>query len=103
MQHIVEYGKWCENCFYNDKKETDDPCFDCLTEPAKDEGRQPIHYKPKQSGAWCQTCEFGVQSEDHNPCLNKGEVDPKTKKPTCYVKIQKSDKPGKEKPNARKC
>ena len=103
MQHIVEYGKWCENCFYKDTKEDDDPCFDCLAEPAKDEGRQPIHYKPKQSGAWCQTCEFGVQSEDHNPCTIK-KIDPKTKKPTCYVKRETHDnKSGKEKPNARKC
>ena len=92
MQHITEFGKWCRVCKYYGKSEDDTPCDDCLAEGGKDDGRQPIHYE-KSDNAWCQTCKYGDQTEDNEPCLSECVFDPKTKKPSCYVK---REKPGKE-------
>lgn len=106
MTHFTEYEKWCPNCKFKDNKETDDPCFDCLAEPAKEEGHQPVNYVAKQPDNFCQTCKFGSQSEDQYPCYEcNGVIDPKTKKPKYYdpTKPQKKkERYGrKEKTNAR--
>ena len=86
MQHLTEFGKWCKNCKYYEKSEDD------LWVGYFNQKTQPIHYE-KSDNAWCQTCKYGDQTEDNEPCLSECKFDPKTKKPSCYVK---REKPGKE-------
>lgn len=92
MQHISEFGKWCKNCKYESQDEEKEPCDDCLAESGKDDGRQPVHYVPKDKNAWCQTCKFGDQTEDNEPCLSECVEDPKTKQPSCWKKRTKQGK-----------
>ena len=47
--YLVEYDKWCEKCLYKDKKEEEDPCWDCLTTPINDDSRKPVEFKPVDS------------------------------------------------------
>ena len=107
MTHITEYAKWCPNCKYQDKAETDDPCFDCLAEPVKNDGHQPVKYVAKSQDIYCQKCKFGIQSEDQYPCYECiGNIDPKTNKPKYYDPTEapkKKERFGrKEKIDARK-
>lgn len=46
---IVEFHKYCELCVHFNKKETDDPCFDCLDNPVNEYSRRPVHFKEKVS------------------------------------------------------
>lgn len=41
--------RYCKSCENWDKKETDDPCWDCLTNPTNTNSIRPIYYKEKEN------------------------------------------------------
>lgn len=43
-QRIVKF-EYCNSCENFNKKEDDDPCFDCLDQPINEDSRKPINYK----------------------------------------------------------
>lgn len=43
----VWYFKYCKSCEHFDKKESEDPCWDCLNEPFNDGSHKPTRYKEK--------------------------------------------------------
>lgn len=43
-QRIVKF-EYCNTCENFNKKEDDDPCFDCLDQPVNEDSRKPINYK----------------------------------------------------------
>lgn len=47
---IVEYHDKCQNCVYEHVDGADEPCNECLSNPARDgeESHTPINYKPKK-------------------------------------------------------
>lgn len=44
---IVEFDKYCKSCKHFTKKESEDPCHDCLNEPTNINSRKPIMYEKK--------------------------------------------------------
>ena len=40
----VRFDIWCKTCRYRFRKETEDPCDNCLSEPANDNSTKPIEY-----------------------------------------------------------
>ena len=48
-EKIVEFDKWCKECEYYEKKETEDPCFDCLEDPVNEYSHRPTQFKEKPS------------------------------------------------------
>lgn len=40
----VRFDKWCKSCKYRFRKETEDPCNDCLNEPSNENSTKPILY-----------------------------------------------------------
>lgn len=45
---FVEFDKYCKTCQHSKKKEHEDPCFDCLAEPARLETHKPLKYEEKE-------------------------------------------------------
>ena len=43
----VYYWKWCSTCAHKDKKESEDPCWDCLNEPVNAESHKPVKWERK--------------------------------------------------------
>ena len=43
----VYFDEYCETCKYKDLKESDDPCDECLAEPARVYSHKPLMYKAK--------------------------------------------------------
>ena len=49
FQKFVRFDIYCPKCQYTDIKEVDDPCNECLNQPARIDGsRKPICFKEKQ-------------------------------------------------------
>ena len=45
ISKFVDYS-YCASCKHKDTKEEDDPCNECLNEPAREDGsRKPIKYE----------------------------------------------------------
>ena len=42
---IVEFEKYCKTCRHWDKKESEDPCHDCLNETVNAESHKPVKYE----------------------------------------------------------
>lgn len=42
---FVEFEKFCKDCRYYDKSETEDPCYECLTNPVNYNSRKPLMFK----------------------------------------------------------
>ena len=42
---FVEFEKWCAKCVYKNKKEEEDPCWDCLTTPIHNDSTKPVEFK----------------------------------------------------------
>lgn len=41
---------YCDICKHKDTREEDDPCNECLNEPAREDGsRKPMRYEPVKS------------------------------------------------------
>lgn len=43
MKH-VNFGL-CETCIYKDLMDTEDPCYECLGVPAREDSHTPIKYE----------------------------------------------------------
>ena len=41
----VYFSLYCDQCKYNDKKETDDPCNECLAHPSNEWSHKPMKFK----------------------------------------------------------
>lgn len=46
MQKIVDF-EWCHKCEHYNVVDWDDPCNDCLNNPANEDSRRPLYFKPK--------------------------------------------------------
>lgn len=44
----VHFANYCESCQHFKTVETDDPCNDCLTAPARPNSHRPLNYKEKK-------------------------------------------------------
>ena len=42
---IVEFDKWCPKCLHKDKKETEDPCYDCLMDGENVNSHKPVRWE----------------------------------------------------------
>lgn len=45
---IVEFDKYCEKCRFKDKKESDEPCHECLIYPVNENSKKPVNFKEKE-------------------------------------------------------
>ena len=43
----VYFDKYCKTCENSGKKESEDPCYDCLTEGSNENSHKPVGYKEK--------------------------------------------------------
>jgi hypothetical protein len=49
FEKLVDFNKYCPLCKYRDYAEVQDPCNDCLNEPARSDGsRKPVNFKEKK-------------------------------------------------------
>lgn len=44
----VNFEKYCKTCKYIKNKEYEDPCYDCLGEPARIDSHKPVNYKEEK-------------------------------------------------------
>lgn len=49
MQKIVDFDEWCPKCAHYKLPENEDPCWDCLNEPANEDSRKPQMFQEKIS------------------------------------------------------
>ena len=42
---LVDFGKYCKTCKHKGIKEFEDPCNECLDEPANVNSERPIKYE----------------------------------------------------------
>ena len=47
-EKIVEFNEWCKLCKHYDKKESEDPCFDCLADPVNTNTHKPTKWEEKK-------------------------------------------------------
>jgi hypothetical protein len=43
----VRFDRWCKKCEHENKKESKDPCNDCLAQGWNEGTTKPIHFKEK--------------------------------------------------------
>ena len=43
----VYFDQFCRECKHNDKKATDEPCFECLENPVNEGSHKPINFEKK--------------------------------------------------------
>lgn len=43
----VFFDTYCKTCVHKDKKEQEDPCHDCLNEPARADSHKPVRWEEK--------------------------------------------------------
>lgn len=41
----VDYYEYCQKCKHKDKKEEEQPCFECLEEPVNLYSRRPVKFE----------------------------------------------------------
>lgn len=44
----VYFDKYCKTCKNEKKKETEDPCWDCLAEPGNVDSHKPTRWEEKE-------------------------------------------------------
>lgn len=44
----VKFTK-CKECKHWEKSESEDPCWDCLTEPKREHSTTPLYFEPKEA------------------------------------------------------
>lgn len=44
----VRFDIYCKQCIYRDKKESDDPCDECLENPVNVYSHKPVCYKEEE-------------------------------------------------------
>ena len=45
----VYFYEYCKSCKFKDLKDTEDPCNECLGEPANLQSHKPVKYKEKEN------------------------------------------------------
>ena len=45
----VFYDKYCKTCKHGDKKDYENPCNDCLNQPANVDSHKPVYYINKEN------------------------------------------------------
>ena len=45
----VYFNEYCKTCKHSAAKESDDPCYECLTYPANTYSHKPIKYEEKEN------------------------------------------------------
>lgn len=45
----VYFGEYCKDCKHYEKKESEDPCWDCLDQGYNIQSHKPIKFEEKQS------------------------------------------------------
>lgn len=48
QEKLVTFDKWCEKCKHYDKKESEDPCWDCLCNPVNVYSHKPVKWEEKK-------------------------------------------------------
>ena len=46
-EKIVDFHKYCGSCKHFDKKESEDPCYDCLAESTNTDSHKPVKWEEK--------------------------------------------------------
>lgn len=46
----VYFDQYCSSCQYEKVKESEDPCYDCLNEPANLNSHKPVKYLERVKG-----------------------------------------------------
>jgi len=46
---FVEFEKFCKDCKYYNKDESEEPCYECLTNPVNEGSIKPVRYKEDTS------------------------------------------------------
>lgn len=46
LMKIVEFDKWCNKCRFRETHETEEPCNECLTNPARESHSKPYRFWP---------------------------------------------------------
>ena len=44
----VYFYEYCGRCRHETKKEEDEPCFECLNEPANEDSHEPVYFEKKK-------------------------------------------------------
>lgn len=44
---FVAYDEYCSRCVYKDEPEDIRECFECLSEPVRENSRKPLNFKEK--------------------------------------------------------
>lgn len=43
----VDFNKYCKTCMHFDKMEEEEPCYECLGEPARVDSHKPLKWEKK--------------------------------------------------------
>lgn len=46
-EKIVAFDIWCPKCKHRDKKEHQQPCDDCLSEPVNVDSQKPVNWEER--------------------------------------------------------
>ena len=46
---IVHFHEYCRKCKYYEKKESEDPCNECLNNPGNMDSHKPVNFKEKEN------------------------------------------------------
>lgn len=41
----VYFNKYCKYCIHFEKRQTDDPCYECLSYPSNEDSRKPVRFE----------------------------------------------------------
>lgn len=47
MYKEVYFNQFCQSCKFEEKKEEEDPCYDCLAEPMNVHSHRPVKWEEK--------------------------------------------------------
>lgn len=45
---IVDFEKYCQKCEHYSKSESEDPCWECLNNPANTWSHKPIYFEERE-------------------------------------------------------
>lgn len=48
----VDFAKYCKRCRYFDTQEYEEPCNECLENPAMQDSHKPMNFEEKDGKAW---------------------------------------------------
>lgn len=49
-QHIVNFEEYCHKCEHFNVVDWDDPCHDCMENPAVEDSHKPLYFKDRNEG-----------------------------------------------------